>query len=544
MRVLTYCFYLFLLFIIKSCASMSSITGGIKDTIKPVLTDSSPKHQSTHVKGNQIVLEFDELIDVKNLKKNLVIVPNIENEYTYEVVKNMVFINFSKPFKDSTTYVMDFGESIVDVRESNIAENVKIAFSTTFFIDSLFVSGEVRDLMSRNTVGKANIAIYEANDTLDVDQDRPLYFTKADSLGYFKVSNMRAGNYKVYALIEGKKADLIYNAPDETIGFLADTLKLKDFGSPSNTIYLSQYDLKQFKFQSARPRRQYFEIAANKTIFDYQIKFDSAFDKKIAYHKDKDLIRFFKPEDFADSVKVSVSLSDSIKNTVDSTFFVKFDAKANSKKTLPFAFNVLPASGSDFVKNDSVEIRFQFNKPMISYAVDSLSYKFDKDTLYNYFDSADFYWDKNDTELRCKKKFVFNENMELNIKKNMFISLENDTSKASKVEYKIKKEEDYGTMTGVVQTEVESFLMQIINDKGVIEREFKNPKTFVAKYLTIGEKQVKILIDENLNGKWDSSDFKTRRSAEPIHIFKIENKLRAGWVMEDVLISFEKDDIK
>ena len=58
--------FLLLLFITFGCAKRGSITGGLKDTIAPVLKASYPENFSKNFKGNEIKLVFDENIKLKN----------------------------------------------------------------------------------------------------------------------------------------------------------------------------------------------------------------------------------------------------------------------------------------------------------------------------------------------------------------------------------------------------------------------------------------------------------------------------------------------
>ena len=72
--------YFLLLLVVVSCAKRGSITGGLKDTIAPVLKASFPKNFSTNFTGNEIKLTFDEYIKLKDLKKQLIISPPMKNE--------------------------------------------------------------------------------------------------------------------------------------------------------------------------------------------------------------------------------------------------------------------------------------------------------------------------------------------------------------------------------------------------------------------------------------------------------------------------------
>ena len=63
---LKYVSFLFL-FIVIGCAKRGSITGGLKDTIAPVLKMSFPENLTTNFKGDQIKLVFDENIKLSYL---------------------------------------------------------------------------------------------------------------------------------------------------------------------------------------------------------------------------------------------------------------------------------------------------------------------------------------------------------------------------------------------------------------------------------------------------------------------------------------------
>ena len=69
-----------LLLVVTACAKRGSISGGLKDTIAPVLKMSFPKNYSTNFKGNTIKLTFDEFIKLKDLNKQLIISPPMNQE--------------------------------------------------------------------------------------------------------------------------------------------------------------------------------------------------------------------------------------------------------------------------------------------------------------------------------------------------------------------------------------------------------------------------------------------------------------------------------
>ncbi|MDH5597489.1 MAG: Ig-like domain-containing protein, partial [Cyclobacteriaceae bacterium] len=123
------------------CANISSPSGGPKDTIPPIVIRTLPENKQLNFKGQEIVLEFDELINADKLKSELSITPTYSGKYTHIVKKNKVTIKLEDPLEDSTTYTFTFNNSIVDITEKQPAENLILAFSTTDYIDSLHITG-------------------------------------------------------------------------------------------------------------------------------------------------------------------------------------------------------------------------------------------------------------------------------------------------------------------------------------------------------------------------------------------------------------------
>ena len=77
MRIL---FLLLISVLFTSCAKRGYITGGMKDTIAPVLKLSEPKNFSTNFKGNVIKLQFDEYVKLKDVNKQMIISPPMKTQ--------------------------------------------------------------------------------------------------------------------------------------------------------------------------------------------------------------------------------------------------------------------------------------------------------------------------------------------------------------------------------------------------------------------------------------------------------------------------------
>ena len=61
----------FLFVFLFGCANIVPPSGGEKDTAPPKLIFSSPENKTTNFLSNEIVLRFDEYIQIKNLSELL-----------------------------------------------------------------------------------------------------------------------------------------------------------------------------------------------------------------------------------------------------------------------------------------------------------------------------------------------------------------------------------------------------------------------------------------------------------------------------------------
>ena len=101
MRTLLY-IYLFLFTI--GCAQQSMLTGGDKDITSPALLAEKtiPANYSTHFNSSTIRLQFNEYIQLKELKKNFFVNPPIE-KIKVEEKGGGVIIHLEEALIDNTT---------------------------------------------------------------------------------------------------------------------------------------------------------------------------------------------------------------------------------------------------------------------------------------------------------------------------------------------------------------------------------------------------------------------------------------------------------
>lgn len=175
-------------------------TGGPKDTLPPVLLAAQPQLNTLHFEGNKIVFTFDEYVDLKDARKELITLPVPKIEPTVEFKLKTVTVHLKDTLKPNTTYSLDFGNAIRDNNEGNILRHFTYTFSTGSYIDSLQLTGQVTMAFSGKADSTLIVMLHSDLDDSAVAKHRPHYITRLDSLGNYRFTHLAPGTYALYAL--------------------------------------------------------------------------------------------------------------------------------------------------------------------------------------------------------------------------------------------------------------------------------------------------------------------------------------------------------
>ena len=165
-KILNKYFLVLMLIFIVGCAKRGTITGGEKDTLAPILTSSLPKKYGVNFKGKEVKLYFDEYIKLKDINKQLIVSPpmNEAPDISPNGASRFISIKIKDTLMPDTTYSFNFGQSIQDNNEGNPYQQFKYVFSTGSYIDSLSVEGTVRDALEQKVDNFVTIMLYEFNE--------------------------------------------------------------------------------------------------------------------------------------------------------------------------------------------------------------------------------------------------------------------------------------------------------------------------------------------------------------------------------------------
>ena len=225
-----------ILWMLAGCATPGFPTGGARDQTPPRVISQTPSHQSTNVSSSKLTLVFDEFVQLQNPRQNLLISPPPKDFPEVNVRKNTITLDFKGGLEPNTTYSLQFGDNIKDNNEGNALQNFQWVFSTGEYLDSLTVSGKVREASGKDLPANTWILLYSNLDDTAFISQRPYYFTKAEkSTGTFRFDHIKAGSYKIYAL-EDRNNNFYYDLPTESIAFLDTVLELVESITVDNLV--------------------------------------------------------------------------------------------------------------------------------------------------------------------------------------------------------------------------------------------------------------------------------------------------------------------
>ncbi len=200
------------------CAQIGLPTGGVKDTLAPILIRSNPTIGSKNVNSNKITLEFDEYIDVQDLQQNLLISPLQNRNPSITANSKSITLRFRDSLLPNTTYNINFGNAVRDINENNILKNLSYVFSTGNSLDSLTLNGNVILAETGGYDSTLLVLLYRNAVDSTVKTKKPNYIAKVNSDGSFKFTNLPAASFKIYALKDGDGGKT-YNSLSEIFGF-------------------------------------------------------------------------------------------------------------------------------------------------------------------------------------------------------------------------------------------------------------------------------------------------------------------------------------
>lgn len=576
-----------------SCARMGNPDGGWYDETPPRVVGASPADKATNVHSKKVYISFDEFIKVDNPTEKVVVSPPQIEAPEIKAQGKRIAISLLDSLKANTTYTIDFSDAISDNNEGNPMGNYTYCFSTGNVIDTLEVSGTVLAAENLEPVKGILVGLYDDLADSAFHTKPMLRVSRTDSQGHFVIKGVTPGRYRIYALQDmdgnymfSQKAEMMAFSTDTIIPtfkadvrqdtlwrdslhidlvkrvdythFMPDDICLLAF----NEIVTDRYFMKSERKDPNRFTLFYsyggdslpqlkglnFDISDSTFTIDASEKLDT-----ITYWlNDTALVN-------NDSLEIEVRhlITDTLGHLVESTDTIQLYAKIpyakrlkeklkemekwqkeqDRKKRKGQPFDSIPPvehlkysiKGTDLDPDKNVEI--VFSTPLKHADIgklhlysnppkDSLWYeeKFRLDTI---------------TPLRYQLRAEWMPGYEysLEIDSLAFEDIYGTTSTTNKQGLKVKPLNSYATILFTLGgMEGKNVICQLLNGS---DNPVKQVATDTGEaqfyYVSPGTYYLRMFVDENNNGKWDTGSYDEGRQPEPVYYYHDAIQCKANW---------------
>jgi uncharacterized protein (DUF2141 family) len=520
------------LIILSGCASRMNPEGGKKDITPPVLKESMPDNQSINFKEKKIELIFDEYVQLADLNNQLVVSPLMEPMPKITAYKNRITIELPDTLLPNTTYSINFGKSIVDVHELNVLEEFRYVFSTGSVIDSLTMSGMVREAATMKGMKGVTVMLYRSSSIADTTllKRKPDYTTRTDETGNYLLTNLSAGDYVLMAL-EDKNGNYQYDDPaEEALAFTGKVLVLP----PSLVQQLDMSLSLPAKLRLKRANRigkTIAQLVFNRPVKDLNITIPGGADyagTKI-WNTRKDTLCLFMPDTLQDSLIVYLKGESSLVDTLALKMLPSKSSRETVYKGLSLSIAVSPQ-----ISGVNSSFTIQSLTPMLLPA----SLKVYEDSVM--LNEATITMDKDDA-----RRFSINYNWKpgksyrVPVVPGMLKDVYGYTNDSLEWQFRILDERSSGELLVKVngkKTEEHAFFLQLCTEdfKVVRQQRIITPELSFS-YVMPGTYRLRIFRDDNRNERLDESDYAENRQAEIISITE-PFQVRASWTLEKEIV--------
>lgn len=569
------------LFIFLSrCANPVTPQGGPKDVRPPKIVACEPPDLTTHFQSRRIKITFDEFIQVKDARNQIMISPPLLPKTDFSIHAKSFLIKLNDSLKANTTYSFFFGDAISDLTENNILHNFNYVFTTGAYIDSLTLQGKIIDAFTLAPQKDVYAMLYvNENDTIPFDslpyRVRPYYLTKTSENGEFIFHNLRNVHFKLFAL-KDLNGDFLYNMATEKIGFsdslvngtyvvpqIPDTLNKKDTLVKKDTRVnkdtsvkkdttsrlistVPSYSLKIFEQIDSTQKllrsdliqtgevRLIFRYPTKKPVFT-PINFTPDGKWDIEFSKKMDTVFLWLTKVPADSLILKIEDAGSKTDTAIIDLKIKSKKKIVEKKekekpeTVKFSLNIWGAKLNQF-KGD-LEItcsyplsHYDFSKIVLIRGKDSLKPKV-------------FFSDLLKRKIQIKEKWKEDQNYRIVIPDSAFLSLNNLANDSLVADFKTMSAKDFGLLKVDITMDQKpgNYIIQLLDEKENVqeERRIDKPVKMQFDYLPPGKYKLKAILDQNHNGRWDTGNYLKHRQPEEVFYLPKTIEVRANWDIDE-----------
>lgn len=561
----------------NSCANPGAGPGGgPSDSIPPVIIAMEPMNLQTNFDGSEINIVFDEYVVLDNLNNKLIVSPPLAEKPSIKTKGKGVNIKFNEDLVPDRTYSVDFKDGIKDYNEGNKIESLRLLFSTYDQLDTLRIEGFIVDAFTHEPIENTTVSLYSSQEDSVFTTLRPDFISKADDQGYFLFDNLPGGSYTLYALVDGN-SDLIYNMASEQIAYIDTTITpTANYIARIDTLIQGNDTIVNNGYTEYFPKPVWTYLFTEKIYNQYLSDYKREIKDQMLFTFNEALIDSFEFNliDSPNKFYIETGIN------IDSLTVWLTDTTTVHEDTLyaQLSYTVLDSLMQAVVQTDTLELiylpeekgkskkkgekeideenvfefktnlktnNFDLNLPIV--VVSPSPIKTMADTLFTLqkvvndstFEAVNFQIEQVSAR---KYKLMYEPeeatSYQLSIDSATVSSLTGLYNNGLKSKFKTQKKDYYGTALLTVngledQAKVqllknskdENLIKEILLKKGEREANFT--------FLSPGKYKIKLIVDKNENGQWDTGNLDLRIQPEPIYYYHKIVNIKSNWDLKE-----------
>ena len=515
----------FIAFLIIGCAKRGTPDGGPKDEDPPIFIRSQPPNNSSNFDSENIRIYFDEYIKLEKINSQLIVSPPIEKSgysiFPQSGASKFIDIDLKDSLQKNSTYSFNFGQALVDNNEGNPLPFFKYVFSTGNYIDSLNISGNIKDSYNKDTDEFITVMLYPIdslyNDSI-IYNGKPLYVSNTLDSTNFKFTNLKKGVYNLIA-IKDYNNNFRYDPLTEKIAFNKTPITIPSDSLFNLNIFQESPEFKIFKPFQNDENKINFGFQGDTENLDVKIENEFNLNSVVTFDKEKDTLYVWLENSNYDSLNFEINNKD-----YEKSYVFKFQKKELGKDSLQLKQQSQILELSDKLSLESTTPLININNEKIEvYDRDSIPISFEV-ILENY------------TNLILDFEVLPNDIYYVHIIPNAVIDIFQKTTDSLNFSFKTKKISEYGKIFFNPIQKNYPLIVDLINTKDeVVDSQYlaSASDNCVFENIIPGEYNIRVVEDKNENKKRDTGNFLGKIQPEKIYFNNEIIKVRSNWIIRE-----------
>jgi hypothetical protein len=341
--------------------------------------------------------------------------------------------------------------------------------------------------------------------------NKPDYYARTNSQGYYQIKNIKEGKYKIFAIAETNN-NKIYDSNEELIGFNDTDLDLKK-DTALSVIAAFRALPSKIKLKESLLKGNKISLLFNQKVKNIQYQIEPKTGILLVDKTNTDSLEIYLKEKI-DSINIILT-ADGYQETV-----LLKNEKEKKKSTLKVDINNYQNPSNTIYINSLTPLTI-INKDSIYLKTDSLKYIRLNTKLSD-----------NTKEISIQYPFEISKKYELIIADSVLLNSNMEHNRALKYQVKSYNEENFGNLIINTNASTNQVIYELLIGEKVVYRLISKSEKINIKLLNPGEYKLRIISDENNNNNWDTGNYLFKKQAEKVNYYPGNIKVRANWDLE------------